>query len=119
MSAAGLLYLLVSPRSDMRAFALFVLVATVVVLGFYLTKDQVDRTYGGWTTGLRWMFWFAPMWLLMLLPAADVAAKSKWLKAIALAFLLIGTFSAFYGSANPWTHPWLYDYWVYLEWITP
>ncbi len=119
MSAAGLLYLLVSPRSDMRAFALFVLVATVVVLGFYLSKDQVDRTYGGWTTGLRWMFWFAPMWLLMLLPAADEAAKSRWLQAVALALLLIGTFSAFYGSANPWTHPWLYDYWVYLEWINP
>ena len=36
-----------------------------------LTRPQDDRNYGGMTSGFRWMFWFAPLWLLAMLPAAD------------------------------------------------
>ena len=117
LALAGTIYLLVAPKSEMRAFAMFVAVASLVVLAFYLSRGQIDRNYGGWTSGLRWMFWFTPMWLLMLLPAADWTNRSRWLKGVALLLLAASIFSAFYASGNPWTHPWLYNYWTYLEWV--
>ena len=55
--------------------------------------------------------------VLMLLPAADWTNRSRWLKALALLLLAASVFSAFYASANPWTHPWLYNYWTYLQWV--
>ena len=117
LALVGTGYLLVSPRSDMRAFALFVATTSIVVFAFYMTRGVDDRNYGGWTCGLRWMFWFTPMWLLMLLPSADWLSRSRWGQALALALVAISVFSAYYASGNPWTHPWLFDYWTYLEWI--
>ena len=90
---------------------------SLACLAFYLTRGPVYRNYGGATSGLRWMFWFTPMWLLMLLPAADGMDRFRWLKGIALLLLAASVFSAFYASSNPWTHPWLYNYWTYLQWI--
>ena len=29
----------------------------------------------------------------------------------------IGCFSAAYSADNPWSHPWIFDYWTYLGWI--
>ena len=52
-----------------------------------------------------------------MLPAADWLSKSRFGQAIALLLLAVSVFSAFYASANPWTHPWLYDYWAYLQWL--
>jgi len=117
LALAGMIFLIVGRNSQMRAFALFVATISAVVLAFYLSRGQVDRTYGGWTSGLRWMFWFTPMWLLMLLPAVDWMSRSRWLQGAGLVLLLVSTFSAFYASSNPWTHPWLYDYWKYIEWL--
>jgi hypothetical protein len=119
LSIAGLAMLLVGGVRRWQFVAAFVLIISVVVLGFYLSRPQLDRTYGGFTTGLRWMFWFAPMWVLMLLPAVDWLEKSKLGQGIAIALLVLSVFSAFYGSSNPWTHPWIYDYWAHLQWIEP
>ena len=49
----------------------------LVCLVFYLARPQADRNYGGMTSGFRWMFWFAPLWLVALLPAADRLAASR------------------------------------------
>ncbi len=116
LAVAGMIALVVGRNSNMRGLAILVAIASVVVLGFYLSRPQIDRTYGGWTTGLRWMFWFAPLWIVMLLPAADWIGRNRVWRALALVLLLVSTFSAFYGSGNPWTHPWLYNYWEYIEW---
>lgn len=119
MSAAGCAMLLAGRDRRLRTAALFVLVVTGVVLGFYLSRPQLDRTYGGFTSGLRWMFWFTPMWVLLMVPAADWMGRRRPWRAAAVLLLLISVFSAFYASGNPWTHPWLYDYWAYIQWIEP
>ena len=45
-----------------------ILVATIVVLGFYLVTSD---NYGGWTAGLRWLMWLTPLWLLTMLPVIE------------------------------------------------
>ena len=90
---------------------------TLICLIFYLgLRPQTDRNYGGMTSGFRWMFWFAPLWLLMLLPAADWTARTLARKALAATLLAISVFSASYPTWNPWTHPWIYRWLEYCGW---
>lgn len=119
LAVIGLGMLLVEGRREERMLAAMVAIVSVVVIGFYLSRPQLDRTYGGFTSGFRWAFWFAPLWLMMLVPAADWLARNRVWRTVALLLLLLSVFSAFYPGTNPWTHPWIYDYWVYLEWIEP
>src|SRR5262249_48506377 len=49
--------------------AIFVAAITSVCLVFYLLRPIEDRNYGGVSAGFRWMFWFAPLWLVTMLPA--------------------------------------------------
>jgi hypothetical protein len=93
------------------------LIITVVVVGFYLSRPQIDRNYGGGTSCLRWLLWLAPLWLLTLLPAVDRLSRSWWGRGLMLVLLGISVFSAHYAADNPWSHPWLYDYWAWLGWI--
>jgi hypothetical protein len=103
---------------ELRVLAGLVAATTLIVLAFYLVQRPLeDRNYGGVASGLRWMFWFTPLWLLALLPAADRLAPSRWGRGIALLLLAVSVFSAHYASLNPWAHSWLFDYWTYLEWI--
>jgi hypothetical protein len=95
-----------------RGFALLVVLLTLVCLAFYISRPLEDRNYGGVSTGLRWMFWFAPLWLICLLPAADAIADRRLLRWLALLLLFSSVASAAYGWTNPWTHPWFFDYWV-------
>ena len=90
---------------------------TVTCLAFYLARPLVDRNYGGVCCGFRWMFWFTPMWLLVMIPAADAIAPRRAWRYVALGLLLISSISAAYASLNPWSHPWLYEYWSFLGWI--
>jgi hypothetical protein len=117
LSAAGAAMLLTRGRRELRGFALMTLLLTVVVLAFYISRPLEDRNYGGVTNGLRWSFWLIPLWLIVMLPAADAAgARPRWL-AVALGLLLISVLSANYQPLNPWSHPWLFDYWTYIGWI--
>ena len=51
---------------------------SVVCMVFYIgLRPQDDRNYGGMTSGFRWLFWLAPLWLSAMLPAADRAARSR------------------------------------------
>jgi hypothetical protein len=89
-------------------------VLTVVCLVFYIgLRPQEDRNYGGMTSGFRWMFWFTPLWLLVMIPAADRVANSAFGKAVALALLAMSVLSVSYPTWNPWTQPWIYHW---LEW---
>ena len=59
-------------------------------------RPQSDRNYGGMTSGFRWLFWLAPLWLVVMLPAADRAARSRWGMAVALVLLAFSVLSASY-----------------------
>ena len=62
---------------------------------------------------------FAIAWveLLTLLPAADWLSTSRLGRATAITLLLLSAFSAAYAADNPWTHPWIFDYWTAMGWI--
>ena len=98
-----------------RELAILVVLLTVICLTFYIGfRPEQDRNYGGLTSGFRWMFWFVPLWLLVMLPTADALDKSSIGKAVGLALLALSVMSAAYPAWNPWTHPWIYhwmEYW--------
>ncbi len=100
-----------------RQLAALILAITVVCLGFYLLQPQRNRNYGGMTSGFRWAFWFAPLWLVAMIPAADRAAGRRGTRAAALVLLGLSVLSAAYPTWNPWTHPWIFDLFHYLGWI--
>ena len=93
------------------------LLITGVVIAFYLTRPQIDRNYGGGTCCLRWLIWLTPLWLLTMLPAANWLSQSWWGRVLLLVLLAISVFSAHYAADNPWSHPWIFDYWTALGWI--
>ena len=101
----------------LRELALLIATVSLVCLVFYLTRPPLDRNYGGMTSGFRWMFWFAPLWLVAMLPAVDALAGRKWLRKVALVLLGLSVLSASYPTWNPWTHPWILDWLHYLGWV--
>jgi hypothetical protein len=108
-----------TPNSkNLRQLALLITILSLICLVFYLTRPLDDRNYGGMTSAFRWMFWFTPMWLAAMLPAADWMAGRRWGRALALVLLVVSVLSATYPTWNPWTHPWLLNYLHYLGWVT-
>ncbi|HEV7998416.1 MAG TPA: hypothetical protein VGP63_00970 [Planctomycetaceae bacterium] len=94
---------------------------SVVVLAFYLTRTE-NYNYGGNTSGLRWIFWLIPLWLVSMIPALDAIANSRGLRALAVMLLAVSTFSAWYPIDNPWQHPWLFqvlDRWRWIDYRHP
>jgi hypothetical protein len=86
--------------------AVMILVVSVVVFSFYLTRTQ-SYNYGGFTSGPRWLFWLIPLWLLGLPKAAQFLAASRWGRGLLLLAFALSVFSALYPAANPWRHPWI------------
>ena len=105
-------------RPDQRALAAGIALLSIVVYVFYLTQPPIHRNYGGMTSGLRWMFWFAPLWLVALLPAVDWCAKARWRRGLALVLLGLSVLSASYPTWNPWTHPWILNFLLDRGWVT-
>jgi len=117
LSLLGIALWLRSADSSRRVIAAGIAALTVVTLVFYIGfRPQVDRNYGGWTSGFRWMFWFAPLWLVTMLPAGDAAAGSRWGKSLALVLLALSVLSASYPTWNPWIQPWIYQWLVHNGW---
>lgn len=102
------------PEKGLRQLGVAIAAVSAVVLAFYILRPQIDRNYGGTTSGLRWAFWMAPLWLVALVPAVDRMSGRAWARWLAAAALALSALSAAYPTWNPWTHPWLYDLWVYL-----
>jgi hypothetical protein len=135
LSAAGMIYGLVklwpsSQRQDVldrkeeagnrlpAAFLAVTLLLTIVVVGFYIGGvNPRNRNYGGWTSGLRWLIWLTPLWLMAMLPVADWLARRRWGRGAAYVFLAVSVFSISYPGWNPWRHPWLYDVLQAPGWI--
>jgi hypothetical protein len=112
------MWLVRPPRAEVRHLALLVAGLTAVCLVFYLLlQPQINRNYGGMSCGLRWMFWFAPLWLVAMLPAADWVSRRVWGRWLAAALLVISAMSVAYPTWNPWTHPWLFDLMWHMDWV--
>ena len=117
LSIYGMWLWLKEGREIQRQFAWGVAALTLVCLVFYIgLRPQHDRNYGGMTSGLRWMFWFAPLWLVAMLPAADWATRTLGRKALALMLLTFSVVSVSYPTWNPWTQPWLYRWMEFCGW---
>ncbi len=103
-------------RKDDKRFlyaALFILALTIIVYVFYLNRPQVDRNYGGMTSGLRWMFWFIPFWILSMSPVTDWLSQSRLGRGLCLILLFFSALSVAYPLWNPWDHPWIYHFMRY------
>jgi hypothetical protein len=88
----------------------------VVVIGFYVLVVR-SRNYGGWTSGLRWLMWLTPFWLLNLLPVADRLARRRGGRVFGYFLLAVSVLSVSYPAWNPWRHPWFYDFLESQGWI--
>jgi len=114
LSMWGALLWFKSDDPSRRHLAAMIGILTLVCLVFYIGfRPQVDRSYGGMTSGFRWMFWFTPLWLFTMIPAADRLARSNAGMAFAAVLLTLSALSVSYPTWNPWTHPWIYHW---LEW---
>ncbi len=105
---------------DRRRWALAAAVVglTLVCTAFYVGFRPVeDRNYGGSCSGFRWLFWLIPIWLVALIPAADVFCRQRFGRIVAYGLLAVSVFSASYPLLNCWTHPWLWAYWKNLGWL--
>ncbi len=84
-----------------------VLLLSVIIIGFYLTRNK-NLNYSGVSSGLRWLMWLTPMWLLCLIPVLERVGKSvvgRWFGYILLGLSIL---SASFPAWNPWRHPWIY-----------
>lgn len=108
---------LVRGDARQRQLAVWTALASLIVLGFYLARPQIDRNYGGVTCCLRWLIWLSPLWLLTLVPAAERLLRGGWGWSVGLGLLAVSAFSAAYSEGNPWSHPWIYEYLVALGWL--
>jgi hypothetical protein len=94
----------------------FIAALSIICIAFFLSLPLKDRNYGGSTSGFRWVFWLAPLWLIGLLPAADWCADTRWRRVLAGTLLALSAISVSYPTWNPWTHPWLMNFFAYLGW---
>jgi len=95
----------------LRLFNLLGLGLTLWMLLFVMYKTD---NYGGNTSGLRWVFWLIPFWLLTMLPVLDEWGHKRSFRIVACLLLSVSAFSASYSRSNPWTNPWamnVMQYW--------
>ncbi len=117
LTIVGLGIWLVRPQDPrLRWMAVLIAVTSVVCLVFYLLI-VTEMNYGGMSAGFRWMFWFAPLWLVGMIPAADWMSRWRCTRGLAIIFLALSTMSVAYPTWNPWTNPWLYNFMETTGWL--
>jgi hypothetical protein len=99
---------------EFRLLAFLTALLTVVNVGFYVIKTS---NYGGLTCCARWLLWLAPLFLIMMLPAADRLAFSRRGRLLGYVALLLSIASVSYSGMRPWSQPWLYDLMKYLGYV--
>ena len=90
---------------------------SLVVMAFYLSRPQLDRNYGGTSSGFRWAFWLAPLWVVATLPAADRLANGRMGRILALALLGLSVVSVAFPTWSPWTTPWIQQWLDHAGWL--
>ncbi len=118
LSLVGMVMWIVRGTRLERELAVVALALTLTCFVFFIVlRPQVDRNYGGMTSGFRWMFWLAPLWLAALLPAADWVGRTRLGRGAALLLLALSTLSVSYPTFNPWRHPWIYNALEHAGWL--
>ncbi|MBN1588799.1 MAG: hypothetical protein JW888_04725 [Pirellulales bacterium] len=102
---------------SLRELAALVAVVSLTCIVFYLFVERGGRNYGGSTSGFRWLFWLAPLWLVVMLPAVDLMSRRRWTLLVAVVLLALSALSASYPTWNPWSHPWIYNGMNYQGWL--
>ena len=116
LSLAGMISLCFAEHLKLQWFGVASIAITVAVLYFYISRPEIDRNYGGVSSGLRWVFWLIPIWLVCMLPIADWLGQSKGGRFVCLTLLAVSVASAGYSHLNPWVHPWIYQLWTAAGW---
>jgi len=111
LALAGMIALFFNQQINLRWLAALTLGVSMVVIGFYLMRPEMDRNYGGYCCALRWLFWLAPMWLVCMLPVVDWLGRQRWGRWVCFLLLALSILSAGYSLDNPWSLPWLYEVW--------
>ncbi|HZZ74147.1 MAG TPA: hypothetical protein VFE24_17975 [Pirellulales bacterium] len=112
----GIARAIIGTDRRLRGIASVVALTSLVCVAFYLSRPLQDRNYGGMAVGFRWVFWFAPLWLVTMLPALDNANGCKGKRVFCLVLLALSILSVSYPTWNPWTSPWLVNFFHYLGW---
>jgi hypothetical protein len=102
--------------SSTKRLALGIVAVSVICMTFYLTRNQLDRNYGGVASGFRWQFFLIPAWLwlgLHVFTDRFTWYSKSWTRRIVELLLIISLFSAWYPAANPWQHPWMYQWYLW------
>jgi len=117
----GLALLAARPRRRHAAgdaqLALAIAGVSAVVIAFYLLRPQADRNYGGMTSGFRWVFWMAPLWVAAVVPAADILGRSRSGRVVGCLLLAVSVLSVAYPTWNPWTRPWIEQALRHAGWL--
>jgi len=114
LSVIGAFMWLASSNPPRRELAVLILAVSAICVIFLIGfRPQEDRNYGGMTSGFRWVFWCAPLWLITMIPAADRLARSTAGQVLAAVLLSFSALSVSYPTWNPWTQPWLYNWLVW------
>lgn len=106
-------------RPGQREIGLAIALVSAIVIAFYLARPQIDRNYGGMSSGFRWAFWLAPLWAAAAVPAADGLGKSRLGRGLALVLLGLSVVSVASPTWNPWTQPWIQQWLTHAGWIAP
>ena len=104
-------------QRPLKLCTLLVMGVTLVCLAFYLWWPTVDRNYGGNASAFRWVFWMAPMWFVLMLPAADLLSQRRWSRGVGLVLLGLSSLSAAYPTWNAWSPPWIMNFLGYMGWL--
>ena len=105
LSLFGVFAVFQNQYRGLRGVALIAIMLTAACLFFYIARPELDRNYGGVSCGFRWLFWLIPIWLICLIPAADIFGRTRTGRVVALLCLLASVVSAHYAALNPWSHP--------------
>lgn len=92
---------------DRAMLAAATAMVTIVCIGFYLARPQIDRNYGGVSCCFRWLLWLAPLWFFACSATIGRFAHRRWFRHFASVLLVFGIFSVSLSITNPWQSPWI------------
>jgi hypothetical protein len=98
---------------DHLLLVMLAIVATSAVsIIFYLARPLEDCNYGGVSSGFRWAFWLAPLWIWLAMHA--MKKMNSTLLMLSVCFIVLSVFSATFPWANPWVSPWPMQFMTWL-----
>jgi hypothetical protein len=98
--------------------ALLTFGATAVLVWFYTFYTSESKNYGGTAQGARWLFWLAPLWLLMLPSGAEVLARRRVGRVVCCVLLGVSMVSVGFALRQPWSASWAHLLFRQFGWIS-